>query len=148
MPSTTGSVRIFHHISNKEKDFEANHLPSTRFGLYLIYSQLSVPRKIVLVTLYIIFLFISVVPVIFEATLPSPSAGRDPWNDRRGFAALYWNTHAVWVHPIVTVLSFAALYPQLREISVNPGALSMTGLRFQAAVFFLVGLSWKFRITT
>lgn len=104
-------------------------------------------RKILLLTLYIVFLFVSVVPIIFEVTLPPPSAGKSLLSDRRGFAALFWYTHQDWVHPIVTILGFAAWYPQLRETSVSPGALSVIGLGLQAVVFFLLGLSWKFRNT-
>jgi hypothetical protein len=105
-------------------------------------------RRMIFILCYILFLSISVVPVIYEATLPLPGANQGPWNDRRGFAAFYWYLHAAAINPIVILLSFTSLYPQLGEISNNPGAFSVKGLGVQAVAFLLIGLSWKFRMTT
>jgi len=78
--------------------------------------------------------------------------GTDPNNDRRWFSAIYFNVHSLIVNPIVTALTFAALFPQMRTLrsrpedgDSGPGALSIVGLGVQAVVFAVVALAWIFR---
>lgn len=81
-------------------------------------------------------------PVILELTVPEE--GKNPWNDRRGFAALYRLFFINKANPLFTVLGFAAIFPQLQQMVNNrekTTALSVPGLGLQAVVFLVVGMA-------
>ncbi|KAF3770638.1 hypothetical protein M406DRAFT_232898, partial [Cryphonectria parasitica EP155] len=103
----------------------------TSFALFLWYPPRQLGTKVTVVTLYLLFLCISIIPVIFEATLPAQGLN-GPENDRRWFAAMFIGIHTLFLAPVITVLS-------------RTGALSPHGLALQAMVFLVAALYWPFR---
>jgi hypothetical protein len=96
---------------------------------------------------YFTFLFISLVPVAFESTLPLDEPGTSP--NRGWFSALFAGFHYYYISTVVTLLGIASFYFQARELlsRTDRGAISLRGLASQAIIFALVGLTWIFRLT-
>jgi hypothetical protein len=119
-------------------------IQSCSFTICLYYSPSRPRQKGVVIAIYITFLFISIIPGVFETTLPPPGdEGRD-W-----FSALFGGYHVLYINPVVTAIAIAAFLPQARETLSRPdrGALSLTGLATQAVVFAIVAACWPFRMT-
>lgn len=98
-----------------------------------------------LLSTYLAFILVSVVPVIFIASLP-PN-GHEPDGYRRWPAALFGGLTTIFVAPAMTALAIASFFPQARELRSRGevGAVSVWGLAAQAVVFFAVGITWVFR---
>lgn len=74
----------------------------------LYYSPERRGQKSAVVVIYAALLAISIVPVIFEPTLPPP--GNSPERDRRWFAALFSGVHPFFISPIITALGIARCF--------------------------------------
>ncbi|KAF2106050.1 hypothetical protein BDV96DRAFT_339262 [Lophiotrema nucula] len=102
-------------------------------------------NRTVVVAIYVGFALVSLGPVILEL-LPPPQS--DPLGGRRWFSAFVAVLHVYLLGPVVTLLAFVALFPQIREIRTRPGpsVLSPLGLAIQALLFAVVALSWLVRM--
>ncbi|KAK3937885.1 hypothetical protein QBC46DRAFT_410768 [Diplogelasinospora grovesii] len=93
------------------------------------------------------FLFISVIPVVFDAVVNDPHDTYHKW-----LLDPFLNAHTTLVNPVVTVLGIYAFIVQACEILARPsgpggsGALSLVGLAVQAIVFALLALAWLGRL--
>lgn len=116
------------------------------FGFYLYYPPATRTTKSVTTAIYISFFLISVVPVIYESTLPPTGASLA---DPRWIIAIFFITHTFFINHVITVLAVVALFPQRREIlsRLAPCALSTTSLAAQAVIFALVALAWTIRLS-
>ncbi|KAJ5157177.1 uncharacterized protein N7482_008277 [Penicillium canariense] len=105
------------------------------FTQFLLYSD----RKISLLTGYISFLLVSIVPLIIDAISPI-----DDDLARRIFSSMFGEIHVMIIFPILTFLGFCGIYCQAREILAVPfpNSLSQLGLAIQAVVFTLVSVTW------
>jgi hypothetical protein len=117
-------------------------------GLYYPSDHPNRCRKVSFSIWYIGFLFISLVPCLYDVIDRLVDPVDDPYHKwAEGF---FMTPHVSWIHPITTVLGIRAFFVQAREIrsASNSGlqALSMTGLAVQAGVFTLVAISWTMRI--
>jgi heme/copper-type cytochrome/quinol oxidase subunit 2 len=63
--------------------------------------------------------------------------------------ALFSYSHTIYINPIITIICFASLFPQVQETlsRPSPGTLSVIGLAIQAVVFAVVALYWPWRMT-
>ncbi|KPM41720.1 hypothetical protein AK830_g4815 [Neonectria ditissima] len=116
------------------------------FGAYLFYPPSRPGTKAALLSVYITFLLISIVPVIVIAVLPP--TGTDAYGDRRWISAVFGNVSSLVVNPIVTAVAIAAYFPQARELQSRSdvGAVSVLGLAVQAGVFLVVAIFWPLRM--
>ncbi|KAJ5657872.1 uncharacterized protein N7484_001521 [Penicillium longicatenatum] len=103
--------------------------------------------KLGLLTIYILFAFISVIPLFIDAI------DRDYFNDPAfpGWGqALFSGYHAMFMNPIVTILALVALPCQARAIRALPigdlKSLSLLGLLIQGVVFGVMAISWPLRV--
>ncbi|UKZ53057.1 hypothetical protein TrVGV298_006844 [Trichoderma virens] len=100
----------------------------------------------VVLTVYLAFLLISLVPVVVDAAWLSHDATYHEWA-----VALFHDIHTILVNPIVAVLILASFFPQRAEILQHPpglasSLLSLVDLIMQAVVFALLALGWRWRL--
>ncbi|KAH6892597.1 hypothetical protein B0T10DRAFT_295654 [Thelonectria olida] len=116
------------------------------FGAYLVYPPSPPGAKPAMFSIYMAFLLISIVPVIFIASLP-PS-GTDPYGDRSWPGSFYAYGSTMFINPIVTALAIVTYFPQARELKSrsDAGACSVPGLAVQAGVFLVVAIFWPLRM--
>lgn len=81
----------------------------------------------------------------------SPAPGEnDPYHKWGG--AFFHGIHSMFINPVVTILTIAAFFVQVREISTThspwplSSSLSVLGLVVQAVVFAVVALAWPWRL--
>lgn len=103
-------------------------------------------RNTTVLSIYLAFLFISLVPVVTDAVLPSQDASYHKWA-----LALFHGVHTIFINPIVTVLILVSFVAQRDEILRHPpgapsSSFSLVGLAVQAAVFALLALTWMWRL--
>ncbi|KAL6802776.1 hypothetical protein GGI42DRAFT_32187 [Trichoderma sp. SZMC 28013] len=96
-------------------------------------------------SIYLAFLLLSVVPVIVDAAWPSQDASSREWG-----LALFHGIHTMLINPIATILILAAFFSQRAEILQYPpgtasSSLSLIGLAVQAVVFAVLALAWAWR---
>jgi hypothetical protein len=115
--------------------------------LCLSYQPRTQSRKWPIILSYTLFLFITLIPVLWMWTLP-PSSTRDFYHNRNGPVVFYQWLHMWHVNYIVTAIAFVAALPQIRELRtrLDSGALSVFGLGGQIFLFALVAISWSFRL--
>ncbi|KAK7414982.1 hypothetical protein QQX98_006215 [Neonectria punicea] len=115
------------------------------FGAYLFYPPPRPGQKTVAVLIYIAFLFISVFPVLFIASLPP--TGTDSYNDRRWPSAIFFYISSMLVNPMISALALVAYLPQARELRSRSdvGALRVLGLALQGGIFLAVAIFWPLR---
>lgn len=109
------------------------------FGLYIFHPPSRLSTKVTLIIGYILFLLFSIGWVLFTAY------------DRRWASAWFAQTHFFLLNPILTVLPFAALLPQVHEArrshsDHSGGALSVNALAAQAVAFVIVAFCWSLRL--
>lgn len=97
-------------------------------------------------SIYLAFLLISLVPVVVDAAWPSQDASAHEWA-----MALFHGIHTMLINPIVTILILASFFPQRAEILQHPpgtasSSLSLIGLALQAVVFAVLALIWAWRL--
>lgn len=105
--------------------------------------------KIFVSIIYISFLLISVIPLSVDAIdhdIFGPWEPQDP--NREWAVVLFSGLHALFISPVVTILSITTLYAQARETLLRPSlqALSLVGLATQAVIFTIVAISWTMRV--
>lgn len=112
----------------------------TRFYLALTLPSHRPAQTRTAIIAYLSFLAISLVPAIGLAFITP--------EDREWPSALLIGTLLFLVGPIVQILGIAAFRAQLHEFRSrgSVGSLSIKGLVLQAVVFFLVGISFIFRL--
>ncbi|KAI3546531.1 hypothetical protein CSPX01_04186 [Colletotrichum filicis] len=96
------------------------------------------------ITIFVIFLSFSIIPVLIDASLPSSRSEPRRWTQDI-FALL----HYVLLIPLSAAFIIVAAIAQAREIRSrggDAGALSLPGLTFQCITFTLVAISWVFRV--
>lgn len=96
-------------------------------------------------SIYVTFLLISLVPVAVDAAWPSQDASSHEW-----VLALFHGIHTMLINPIVTILILASFFSQRTEILQHPpgtasSSLSLIGLAVQAVVFVVLALAWAWR---
>ncbi|KAJ5986967.1 hypothetical protein N7451_011332 [Penicillium sp. IBT 35674x] len=103
--------------------------------------------KLRLLTVYILFTLISIIPLFIDA-IDRDFFGPPEW--RRVGEALFSGYHAMFMNPIVTVLALVALPYQARAIRTLPvgnlESLSLLGLLAQGIIFSIVAISWTMRV--
>ncbi|PNP49223.1 hypothetical protein THARTR1_10025 [Trichoderma harzianum] len=97
-------------------------------------------------SIYLAFLLISLVPAVVDAAWPSQDASSHEWA-----LALFHGIHTMLINPIVTILILASFFPQRAEILQHPpgttsSSLSLVGLAVQAVVFAVLALAWAWRL--
>ncbi|KAH7175192.1 hypothetical protein EDB81DRAFT_673361 [Dactylonectria macrodidyma] len=105
------------------------------FALCLFYNPSNAPKGRV-VALYVSFLFISVVPLFFDLSIPREGV------DKEWYGALFYGIHSMYINPLITLGGIAAFFFQWQQAF----ALSSVGLAAQAFVFAAVALSWIARV--
>ncbi|EAU29408.1 predicted protein [Aspergillus terreus NIH2624] len=109
-------------------------------------------RKLILLTIYIQYLCISILPEVIDAiTTPEETRKqRPPTGERNWLIGLFLSAHAMTVLPLSAVLRIAGFIDQsrliLRRRREQPSVLSLTGLACQAVVFALVSGLWVLRV--
>lgn len=96
-------------------------------------------------SIYLAFFLISLVPVVVDAAWPSQDASSREWA-----LALFHGIHTMLINPIVTILILASFFSQRAEILQHPpgtasSSLSLVGLAVQAVVFAVLALAWAWR---
>lgn len=103
--------------------------------------------KFGLLTVYILFALISIIPIFIDA-IDRDFFGPPEW--RQVGQALFSGYHAMFMNPIVTILALVALPCQARAIRALPfgdlKSLSLLGLLAQGVIFSVVAISWTMRV--
>ncbi|PWY72769.1 hypothetical protein BO83DRAFT_408483 [Aspergillus eucalypticola CBS 122712] len=96
---------------------------------------------------YIAYLLVAVVPPV--CVVLTTRRGEDPPTSEIEWQFALWSgVHLIFVNPVMTLLSFSAVFcqaPKLLKGVSPPRALSLPGLAIQAVVFTVLALSWPFR---
>ncbi|KAK0761854.1 hypothetical protein N5P37_004653 [Trichoderma harzianum] len=97
-------------------------------------------------SIYLAFLLISLIPVVVDAAWPTQDASSHEWA-----MALFHGIHTMLINPIVTILILASFFSQRAEILLHPpgtasSSLSLVGLAVQAVVFAVLALAWAWRL--
>jgi hypothetical protein len=118
--------------------------------LTLIFLPGHLDHRLALLSIYVAYLLISVVPEFVYAANTCNLAHDDP---DKWVPSMFVGFHAIYVVPYTTVLCIAAVFLQARELVLSrspagsPSAsLSTTGLRLQAVVFAFVAVLWLARL--
>ncbi|KAF9888963.1 hypothetical protein FE257_008133 [Aspergillus nanangensis] len=105
--------------------------------------------KLGLLTVYILFTLISIVPLFIDA-LDHDIFGPRGSSDRNWAEALFSGGHLLFINPIATILAIGAFFYQARAIRALPignlQAISLLGLLTQGVVFAVVAISWTMRV--
>lgn len=126
-------------------------MPNTKsFILCLWYqSDNRIRYKLWLLTIYILFAVISIIPLFIDAIDHDFFGPRDSAY-RKWAEALFSGWHLLFVNPIVTALGLVTYFCQARVIRSLPigslKALSLLGLLIQGVVFIVVAISWTMRV--
>ncbi|KAJ5313319.1 uncharacterized protein N7443_000203 [Penicillium atrosanguineum] len=106
-------------------------------------------HKLGLLTVYILFTLISIIPFFIDA-IDHDFFGPRGSSDRNWAEAFFSGWHMMLMHPIVTILALVALPCQARAIRALPvgnvKALSLLRLLTQGVVFSVVAISWTMRV--
>ncbi|RAH54250.1 hypothetical protein BO85DRAFT_480631 [Aspergillus piperis CBS 112811] len=123
-------------------------LSGLTFTLSLRYPSDSSFRDKLSATLsYIAYFLVAVVPSV--CVVLTTRRGEDPRTSENEWQFALWSgVHLILVNPVMTLLSFSAVFcqaPKLLKGVSPPRALSLPGLAIQAGVFTVLALSWPFR---
>ncbi|GJC78773.1 hypothetical protein ColLi_01611 [Colletotrichum liriopes] len=93
--------------------------------------------------IYVVFLLISLIPVVLDTL--QPPVRSEP---RRWVEEIFILFHYLLILPASTIVTVVATAPQARDIwsSTEADALSLPGLAAQTIVFALVAISWMIRV--
>ncbi|CAG8934470.1 unnamed protein product [Penicillium salamii] len=115
------------------------------FVLAVYYSAISRTHKAKRVALYVLFLVISLVPLMIDATadLFCPSGKVDCTVTSRDSIEFFMALHANILQPVTHALMVLSFYEQARQRTLD---LSATGLKLQSVIFFVSAMLWTFRL--
>lgn len=115
-------------------------LTGSRFYFALALPPYSSRRKISAAIAYLFVIVITLGPTILEIFLSM--------DDRSFYSGMLSGIFLFLLAPISQVLGLIAIYKQIRRTKAHgsQGSLSLSALRSQALVFFLVGVSFYFRL--
>lgn len=119
--------------------------PIFRYFLAIYYSPISRVRKAKRIALYILFLNVSLIPLIIDATTDLFC----PLGDLSCDLLEQWplmvllGLHTKLIRPVTVGLLVLSFYEQARQPRVD---ISITGLKVQALAFFVSSVCWTFRV--
>ncbi|CAG8151689.1 unnamed protein product [Penicillium salamii] len=116
-------------------------------GIWILFNFLAISRtrKAKRIALYVLFLIISLVPLMIDATtdLFCPSGEVDCTVTRRDPIEFLMALHAGILQPVTHALMVLSFYEQARQRTLD---LSATGLKLQSSIFFVSAILWTFRL--
>lgn len=127
-------------------------------GFLVLFSQAihnlhtNLRRKLILITIYISYLCISILPEIVDAiTTPEETRKRrPPTGERNWIIGLFLSAHVMTILPLSAMLRIVGFIDQSRLIFRHrrgqSSVLSLRGLAYQAVVFALVSGLWVLRV--